>query len=493
MPEKKTPTQAVSKNSSFVESKQPQRTQHITSWREAFIEAHAFNPQLAIARMDVRQKRSTLQQAYAEWVPSLQGKGGYNYAYSQPDNNFVKNQHEYGPSVGVNANVNLFASGATSYRIKAARDALSASEFRLQQKEAEVLTEVFQALLDLLVAQESIHFNERSVRNLKRLLENARQRFKAGLVNREHILIAEAKLADSEQDLVAARARLESANAELEHLTGKKAALSATLAWPEDFPLLATPNDEATFEAFLSHSLKKNFSVLAANFDKKSAQKNARGQRSSLLLPNLDWDASFEKRFGKTHRSVTVGGTQHENANPSTFRTGFNLKIPFPTGGEQARVREAEAGASATGWKAYETQLRLRKDLITALARLKAAAESIKHRAAEKNANNLALESMQEAYAQGERTMIDVSEVQNREARAYHDWLAARKQHFMAIISVRMLAGQLACKELGLHVSSDTHPEDGWFTVSNEQRIPDLDETRTKVKKADERRTKDVP
>lgn len=446
----------------------------IRTWQRALEAAYDYSAQLKVARAQVRQQQDALKRAQAEWVPTVEATAGYGYTYTHKDLGRTQagardvNSHQNSLSLGAKLEENLFESGGTVFRIKSARQNLRAALFELKKRESEVLLATFEAFLNVLIAQESIRFNVGNVQRAKRLQSNAEIRFKAGLVSRDQVLLAQANLADAEQKLTASEASLIAANATLQQMTGQT--IRMQLAWPEDrmFHKLVRPLQPA--DRLLKRALANNFSVLAAQKRMQATRNSAYATRSSRMLPSLKLTAGVLQGFDTVNQKAPGTSVKRTNS-PFEAKVALGLTVPLPLGREQAEVRQAEQQYSQSRWTFQEAQLELRSNLHIAVAKQHAAQKSVQHHALEKRAHKLALDAMQESYAQGERTMVDISDVQEREARSYHQWLDARKNHVLESLKLHVLTGHFTARELDLDVAYyDPSTYDKWFGLAPEEK-----------------------
>ncbi|MCM1985181.1 TolC family protein [Lyngbya confervoides] len=183
--------------------------------QQALILARRNNRELQVAELSVKRAQANVEEARSDRYPDVGVSGQV-----QRSQDFV-NQDSVLPAgvsqgqATVQADYDVFTNGQRPASIRAAREALAATEQELRIELWDLQLEVTNDYYDLQQAQELINIAEAAVKNARDTFANTVALEQAGLGTRFDVLRAEVQLADRQQQLTQARGQLEIARRQL--------------------------------------------------------------------------------------------------------------------------------------------------------------------------------------------------------------------------------------------------------------------------------------
>ena len=441
------------------------KTQVINNWREALSAALDFNPDIHISETGIEIARDQKKQAQAEWVPTL----GANASYQIRDHKNSKGRSfdtsghtdrlDRPGQIGLDLKQNLFASGGTNARIKKGEATIQSARFDHQQTLQSVFFNLFQIILEINTSAELRAFHSSNIELSGTLLRQTKAKANVGEINKTDVYAAEAKLAESESKYEEAKARLEVALAQFEQVTGQKA--STNFLWP-DINLEITED----LDKLIDEASKNNYELLAIQQKEQASSREVHSQLSQQMLPVIDLTADASRTFRDTKMKSGAAKGLKDETQGTDLGAAVRLRIPLPTGSEQAVVRQAEQGLNQARLNRQKKQLEVRQTLISTYSKRRSLAKNIQRFTAELRGNEMALKAMQAEYAQGRRTFVDISEIQTRKESSYQNLMEAKKQHLIEHLRLLVLTGRLKPDTLGLGASDYTSLKTSWLGLS---------------------------
>ncbi|GAB4296044.1 MAG: TolC family protein [Desulfuromonadia bacterium] len=183
------------------------------------------NPDLAVLRLDPEIQKGTLSIARSTILPRVDLQGGFT-ALARPQavrfGGFTQETQEPRfPFASLTATQILYDFGKRDARIQREESLLSASDSRVEEVRQEIFSQVTEAFYAVARADSIRSVARDEVEMRKKHLYDVEELLAAGVVTRNDQLLAEVKLAESRQNLLAAETALENAWLRLNHLTGR--------------------------------------------------------------------------------------------------------------------------------------------------------------------------------------------------------------------------------------------------------------------------------
>jgi len=317
------------------------------------------------------------------------------------------------------------------YQFQSARANASLTDAEFVAAEQEFLLRVTETYLNVLRATEQRSYARAEEAALARQLEQAKQRFKVGLIAITDVHETQAAYDLARVGLIVAESELAISRAQLETLTGKR---YSRLAFPgEDIPV-ALPAPEGA-DAWAEKAREGNARLIAARHAARAAKENARAATAGHF-PNVDFVAQHT-----TQDTQQFGAPLDQTADS----IGFQFSWPLFAGGavnSQRRQANAEADAAQASLRAAElnavegarTLYRvLEADVLRVAARKQAIVSA-----------QSALDATQAGYEVGTRNIVDVLQAQRGAFSARRDLANARYDYILDLLRLHQAAGSLA-------------------------------------------------
>ena len=305
---------------------------------------------------------------------------------------------------------------------------------RLMVVEQDVLLQAVTVYTDLLAARAVLDFANQNEERLTRQLQATRDRFEVGEVTRTDVAQADARLSGAISDRIEAQGAVAAAVARYRRVINQE---PAGLVVPPPLSLLPTSEDEAQQ---LAEDLNPN--IAAAQYNMAAARADVDVARIVPPAP-----AQLRGEFAYARDPTEVLDWRRDAS------IGANLRVPlYQGGGEYARVRQTK-----------QTVRQRRDDLEDTLAR---GARRGDHRvggpgdgdvadrirsAAQVRANEIAVEGSRQEALVGQRTTLDVLDLESDLFQSQVDLVRARRDQIVASYRLKAAVG---AADAGRHRSS---------------------------------------
>ncbi|RMD79186.1 MAG: type I secretion protein TolC, partial [Gammaproteobacteria bacterium] len=327
-------------------------------------------------------------------------------------------------------------------------DALVAqAEARYQAARQGLILRLAEAYLGVLRARAQLAFVEADRKATQRQLEQARQRFKVGMVAVTDVEEAKAARDRVEAERVLAENALASAREALQELTGRPPGTLEELG--PALPLVRP--DPADVERWVRSALEQNFEVLAQAQALRAAREEVERRRSghyptlSLVANDTYIDRKFN--FG-SGRVFPLRGQNRSLA--------LQLQLPLYSGGAvSAGVREALHRQRQAEEELERVRRQVTRQTRDAYRGVEASLRRVKALEQALRSARTALEATQAGFEVGTRTTVDVLQAQRNLFRARRDLADARYDYVINLLRLQQAAGSL--DEAGLRRVA------GWF------------------------------
>ncbi|HJO75108.1 MAG TPA: TolC family outer membrane protein [Rhodospirillales bacterium] len=419
---------------------------------DALTSAYINNPTLLGQRAKVRATDEQVPQALSNWRPSIEITGSAGVVDNKSTLRSDRTQQREPKSFDLTVSQDLYRGGRTFAALREADNTIRAERSRLLETEQDVLLSASQAFFDVFRDEAVLKLTINNEQVLTRHLEATRDRFEVGEITRTDVHQAEARLAGTVADRIAAEGALEASRAAYRNIVGipaPKVLVAATL--PSDLP---KSSDEVIKAAAVN-----NPSVISAEFDRKALGDNVEEVRGELL-PRLSVSTGVS-------RKIQSGG---EEGRIDSADLTLNLTVPLYQQGEVfSRLREAKQDVAEqlqvidqARRDAVEEATKAWESLLTARARVASFKTQI-------GANVVALEGVRREAQVGSRTVLDVldAEQESLDSRVSH--VSAQRDELLAVFELKAAMGQLTSSDLKLPVAAydpmDNYQKvrDKWF------------------------------
>jgi outer membrane protein len=411
---------------------------------EALAATYANQPALQAERAKLRATDEAVPQALAGWRPTviLSGNGGYGdgksviAASGGPGRSLVTTRTQR--DVGVaQATVTqpIYTGGKQQASINRAKNQVMAERATLINQEQTSFTNVINAYVGVIQAQQLLALNINNEQVLAKQLQATNDRFRVGEITRTDVAQAEAALANATAQRQQAEGNLQTARGTYQQVVGYLP--PGDLVEPQPLALPAKTEQDATVLAS-----NNNPQVVAALFNDAAAKDNVDIQLAQLLPQVSLQGQMFEQsqsasRFGETNGYQIVAA----------------LSVPIYQGGtEYSQVRQAKQVAQQSNKQVADARRTVVQNTVQAwetLAAQKASADSTRQAI---RANEIALEGVEREAIVGSRTTLDVLNAQQALLSSRVTLVQNLAQVVIASYAVASSIGRLTARDLHLPV-----------------------------------------
>lgn len=354
----------------------------------------------------LRQRELTLDNAQASHVqavgaflPSLSASTGVQWNFGRaidPETNTYTSVSTFNNGYGLSASLPVFDGLYRVHALRAARADVLLQKNALQAERDQVALQTYQAFIDVIYAQESVHLASEKLHESEMLLRRTEVMEEEGLKSPADVALIKAQQAADELMLTKQQNLLESSMLKLKEV----------MNWPLDNPmptlhpitLTTEPDEKASSSAILLQSF----------YSLQSARHHLRATRASLF-PTLSLSAGINSSYYRNlnNPSATSFGQQLKN-NLGEY-VSMNLSIPlFNRLGSLMNLRRAKNNLriAEEQYAAKQTEL----EVLRRQARLdvEAYCKESEQGAQKVAADSLAYELVRQQYTEGLASPIDL-------------------------------------------------------------------------------------
>lgn len=403
-----------------------------TTLEEALVDAYETNPDLAAGQNRLRASDEQVPQAISAGRPTLFLDGDVTKTDSEND---LRASNNESAGVSLSLNQSIYAGGGIEADIRRADNFVRAERARLITLEQNVLLDSVDAYTSVWQDREVLALAENNERRLARQLEATQDFFNVGETTRTDVKQAEARLEGAKADVQQAVANLAASEAFYRSVIGEEAA--DMLGRPEQTDGLPVTLDEALQIA------DTNPNIVAANYDVRAARESVDVVFADLL-PSLDLNGSV----GYTESPSETLDWQRDAS------IGLNLSVPLYQGGAAySRVRQSQQTLRAQQDDERSAIREVQRVVLSSWRRLLAADAAIVALMAQVDANEIALDGVQQQQREGLRTVLDVLDAEQELFESQVDLVRAHRSAVLASYEVRSSVGALTVVDLGLNTS----------------------------------------
>lgn len=378
----------------FAQDKSASAPAQPISLEQAFISAYTTNPRLQAARAELKAVDEEVAIAASGFRPSIEA--GYDKGRRRLSVGSQPWRYSDTETRSLTAEQPLFRGGRTLAEMKTARARVKQARAELLNTEQQVLLDAVTAYADVALALEELELNQNNVTVLARQLEVTQARFDAGDVTRTDTAQAESRAANAQALLARAESNLQTASVEFHRVTG---VMPAALTLPDDVPPLPATVQEAEAIAMEAAPLAR-----AAEMNLRAA-KSTVWERTGVLLPEISLLATARRTEG--------GGVPGFSNNFDDDQLTVNVRIPlYQSGAEYARLRAAKDQREEAKYTAMDARQAARETAGAFYYDYHATQKVITSAQSAVDAADTALTGLRDEYEYGERTTLDVLDVE---------------------------------------------------------------------------------
>lgn len=410
-----------------------------SAWGEslqgAWTKAYTSNPTIAAERARLRSIDEGVPEALSGWRPRVTFSGQAGATYTDQDGQFSSGADTNFPTSFTGAVTQpLYRGGRTTADTKRAVSEMQAARAALTDVEQQIMLDVGTAYMEVLRDQAVVELTENNQIVLERQLQATQDRFSVGEVTRTDVAQAEARVSGAIADLQTARADLETSRAfytrqvgepplDLEPpnmVGGAPESLAAAVAVAADF-------NPVVLQAFRNHE--------------------AAGHVVRLILgelyPSLDLNGQLQQAFEPNDNTDEI------------FRAEATVDLTVPlyqSGSVYSRIRAAKQAESQALQQIEEARRFAIQGATQSWEQVVAQRARIVALESEINANEIALEGVQQEALVGTRTVLDILDAEQALLDSRVDLVRARRDEFVAVFDLIAAVGGMTAERLALDV-----------------------------------------
>lgn len=381
-------------------------------------------------------------QARAAYLPQI--NGGYSYSRNNTEIDTAPTPcstsgattctyHDTSRGLSVTLSQAIFNWQAIQ-RLRQADDSVALAETSYRSASQSLVLRVAQAYFTALAAADSLRSTQAENKAVERQLEQAKKRFEVGLSAITDVQDAQARYDLTLAGIISAQQALDSAKEALAVITGKVP--EKLVALQDDIPLPAP--DPADVNAWVTDARESNLDLLAARLNAEVARKGI-GVAESGHYPTL----SLQDQYSDGESGGRFAGTQKQNT------IGLQLAVPIFSGGlVQSGVRVATATHEQRRSEFEGTKRLVERQTRDAYQGVLAGAARVKALKQAVLSNNTALQASETGLEVGARTAVDVLNAEQLLYSAQRDYLRARYDYLLSVLTLKAAAGRLGAADL---------------------------------------------
>ncbi len=407
--------------------------------KEALALAYRNNPNLEVARANLRATDAGVPLARSEALPGVNATATYTEFLKQAQSSFTSPERSLGGQLSLS--IPVYAGGATKNSIRAAETRVTAGRADLRGSESQLFSQVVAAYMDVIQNEALVGLASNNVDVLGVNLQATSDRFEIGDLTRTDVAQSESRLALARGDLRTAQSNLIRARETFIALVG---AAPGELQPPP--PLPGLPSD---VEVAVDIALQDNPDLIGAKERAKASGFDVNATGASRL-PRVEVFGSG----GMTDYLGTLGsnvpGVSAEQRQTSA-QAGVRATIPLYQGGRPlAQERQAQARSAAALEQVVATERSVISTVRGAFASWRAASSIVESTQSAVAAAELSLEGVRAENTVGNRTILDILDAQRELFSAQVQLVAARRNAYVAAFTLLAAMGHAEARDLGL-------------------------------------------
>jgi len=389
-------------------------------------------------RIDAARSRreaaeSSVKRAWSRFLPSVSASGEYGYNRDNALNrlNRVGREQYDSSAYGVSAQLPIYRGGANYYGLKEAKANATAEAHAFYEAKQILLLDTSRAILGVLRDRKIVNLQRENRGIVASILRSTELRFRGGEATKTDISISRDELTLAQSIYTQALDNLHQNETEFARIIGRA---PGRLSYPRRLKQLLPE----TLDSAIALAEDQNPQLLAAIFRSQAADHSLRASYSRFL-PSVDLNMDYlEERNHGTNLP-----------DESEFAVKLNFSVPLfqpealPARDESLHVaeqrkfeaRDARYTARAMATVAWNSYHNARKRYQLSLARIKAASS--------------AADGMLRELDAGQRTVLDMLDIQERLVQAKVQAANSKFESYMAAYLLLSATGQLDIETLG--------------------------------------------
>jgi outer membrane protein len=441
------------------------------SLEETLSQVYAQNPRLQAERARLRATDEQVPQALAGWRPQARVNSGYTVEHLTRDGHDVgtntRGDRRYNQDSDVFYQLNnrlslsqpVYSGGETVADTRRAENTVRAGRARLLGAQQDLFSSTVQAFAAVVRARAVLRYTQENLGRLNDYLEGTMERLRLLEVTSTDVNQVETRVSGGEADIARAQSDLDAAVSQYEQLVGEP---PGDLIPPKPVGGLPATLDQALAQA------AENPRLIQANYESDASRDQVRVAEAALL-PDLNLVGELED---ETQPSFGIDSQQSASI-------GAQLTVPlYQRGTEYSRVRQSKQNMMQARYALSDTERVVKREIMRSFSAWQSAERQITALEAQVAAAARSVEGTQEEAIGGNRTTLDVLNVQLDLVTAQTRLARALETEVNASYDLKAAVGGLTPEGLDLPVAvydPEIHYNDvryRWFGLSADTPQP---------------------
>lgn len=396
------------------------------------------NPSTRKTWEDARAKVAQKKQAESKLYPKATLSA--DVTREETTSQFKIDDLNYGPAV--NLTYLLLDFGGRGAAIEEASQNLIEANFQFNQSIQDLLFNIEKSYYDLYSAQSALEAAESDIKNARKTLYSAEQRFQAGLASKLDVLQAKSNFFDTSYSLEDARNNVKAAQANLAETLGLPADARLEIVQPsKEIPTKIKRRDVTKL---IEEALDNRPDIAALRASLRSKEAAVKVANSSLW-PTLNAEGSGEKTWYKYYGANERSEVDHG------YRAGVTFKWDIFDGFYNFyKKRQAEAERDSQRASLMQEELNASVDVWTKYYNFKTSIRKLRFSKAFLNNATASYELASEGYNAGLKDILDLLKAQSDLSDARSKLIQSKRDLFVSLVDLAHATGSLGTKEEAL-------------------------------------------
>jgi outer membrane protein len=407
------------------------------SLAEALRLAHDNNVSNITADNAIRTANNSVRSARAQWYPTLSASAGQTIQQGQrlgPGNDYIPIISKWAYNTGLSSQMTVWDGGKTRADVRTQQANVASAQASEVNTEFNVALQVKQAYNAVLAAKESEAAARAQLATAQLQLQTSIAKVNAGAANVSDSLQSVVQVGNAQLAILNAQNSFRTQSATLTRLIGTPYFVTAQLTDTIDHT--AAPIDSAQVMALAAQGptiRSADAAVSAANASERSAK--------SAYQPTISLSGSFGGNG--TNAFYGVPGLRGDNGYPYSKSLGVNASFPvFNRFARENQVANAQIQLDNAQAQARDARLAAQQSVVTGIANLRNAEETMKVQTNNVTAATEALRVVTQRYNLGASTQLEVQTAQQNLVNAQQQLIQARLNYRNARAQIEAAIGR---------------------------------------------------
>jgi len=399
--------------------------------------AHDNNVSNITADNSIRSASNQVRSARAQWYPNLTASAGQNIQQGDrlgQSNNIIPIASKWAYSTGLSSNMTVYDGGKTRADVRTQQANVAVAQANEVNTEFSVSLQVKQAYNAVLAAKESEAAARAQLATAQLQLQTSIAKVNAGAANVSDSLQSVVQVGNAQLAILNAQNTFRTQSPTLTRLIGTPFFVTAQLA--DTVEHMQSPIDSAQVMALASQGptiRSADAAISAANAAQRSAK--------SAYQPTISLSGSFGG--SGTNAFYGVPGLRGDNLFPYSKSLGINASFPvFNRFQRENQVAAAQIQLDNAQALARDARLGAQQSVVTGIANLRNAEETIRVQSNNVAAATEALRVVTQRYNLGASTLLEVTTAQQNLVNAQQQLIQARLNYRNARAQIEAAIGR---------------------------------------------------